>query len=259
MSKVCTVFFLLLACAPALAITNIESQRPVPPQEGWSGRVELTADGKSGNVNEDRFGVGGRLVYKAQENTFFTILTKSRSETQGLKTADQTFAHARWIHEQSQRTALEGFVQWQEDEFSNLLSRYLAGGGGRFNVLMEPEVYSLILGLGSFREWERSDLGTFIQQENSWRLNAYWAYKHQLNPQVNWYNTVYVQPSLESSSDYRLLFETGLAVRLTNALSLRLHYNLRHDSQPPQNLDAMPAIITRRTNTQYSTGFIYQF
>ena len=40
----------------AQAISNIERERPAPPPEGWSGQLELSANGKSGNVEEDRYG-----------------------------------------------------------------------------------------------------------------------------------------------------------------------------------------------------------
>lgn len=250
---------LLINSATALAISNIESQRPTPPDEGWSAQLELTADGKNGNVDEDRYGAGGRLTWKNLDNTYFALFSKSRSETLNIKTADQTFAHIRWIGQHAESTAMEAFLQWQEDEFNNLLSRYLAGAGGRFDVLNSPEVYSLTLGIGTFREWEKTDLGTFIENESAWRLNAYWSYKHQINSQVNWYNTAYIQPNLDNFDDYRILFETGLGVRLTDALQIKLLYRLRHNSHPPQNLLASPVIDLHRTNTEYSTAFVYEF
>lgn len=250
---------LLINSATALAISNIESQRPNPPDEGWSGQLELVANGKSGNVNEDRYGVGGRLTWKNLDNTYFALFSKSRSETLNIKTADQSFAHLRWIGQQSESVAVETFLQWQEDEFNNLLSRYLVGAGGRFDVLQKPDFYSLKLGIGAFREWEKTDLGTFTEHESVWRLNAYWSYKHQLNSQLNWYNTAYIQPNLESLDDYRILFEAGLGVRLTDALQLKLFYQLRHNSQPPQNLAVSPVIDLHQTNTEYSTAFVYEF
>jgi len=250
---------LLVNSATAFAISNIESQRPNPPDEGWSGQLELVANGKNGNVDEDRYGAGGRLTWKDLDNTYFALFSKSRSETLNIKTADQTFAHIRWIGQHSEPVALETFLQWQEDEFNNLLSRYLAGSGGRFDVLQRPDVYSFTLGIGAFREWEKTDLGTFTEDESVWRLNAYWSYKHQLNSQVNWYNTAYVQPNLDSFDDYRILFESGLGIRLTDTLQLKLFYQLRHNSQPPQNLAASPAIDLHRTNTEYSTAFVYEF
>lgn len=259
MPRLATLILLLLTHASAQAISNIESQRPGPPPEGWSGHLEFSASGQSGNVEEDRYGLGGKLVFKAEENTVFAIIEGADSRSQGIKTTDEAFAHTRFIRELNETVSLEAFGQWQENAFANLLSRYLLGTGGRFELLSKPDAYSFSLGLGAFHEWERTDLGTYTEEDETWRLNTYWSYQHQLNEQVNWFNTVYLQPSLDDSDDYRVLFDTGLTVRLTGALQLRVSYNLSHNSQPPRNLAADPAIDRAETNTSYATTFLYEF
>lgn len=259
MIKRFTLIALILMHPAAYAISNIERERPAPPPEGWSGRIELSANGKSGNVQEDRYGVSGRTVFKADKNTYFVILSKAQTTARDIKTADETFAHARWIHQRTDDFAVEGFVQWQENEFDNLLSRSLVGGGGRWRVFYAPDRYSFALGIGAFREWERTDLGSFTDHEQRWRVNTYWSYTHQINEQTSWFNTVYFQPSLSDKDDYRVLLDTGLNVQIIGGLSLRVNYNLKYDGAPPKNLAAQPPVDLRRTNSQYSTSFIYQF
>lgn len=259
MPKLFTLLLLLLVQNLAHAISNIERERPAPPPEGWSGQVELSANGRTGNVREDRYGTSGRLVFKAEENTYFAILRRARATTRQIKTVDEAFAHARWIHQRSEEFALESFVQWQENEFDNLLSRSLIGGGGRWRIFAEPDQYNFALGMGLFREWERTDLGSFTEREQRYRLNTYWSYTHQFNEQTSWFNTVYLQPDLGDLDDYRILFDAGLSVRILGNLNLRLAYNLKYDSDPPRNLDAVPPVNLRSTNTQYTTSFVYQF
>jgi len=152
LSFIVVVFF----ASSVHAISNIESQRPGPPPEGWSGNIELSASGKSGDVDEDRYSAGGRLTFKADNNLVFGMLNGQQTSSRNIKTADEFFAHARWVHQYSPRVAVEGFVQFQENEFANLLSRYLAGGGGRFELFEKPDSYSFSLGLGAFHEWERA-------------------------------------------------------------------------------------------------------
>lgn len=259
MTKFFTLLLIVFVQSSAYAISNIERERPAPPPEGWSGQAELSANGKAGNIHEDRYGVSGRLVFKAEENTYFAILRRARATARDIKTVDEAFAHARWIHQRSDDFALESFVQWQENEFDNLLSRSLIGGGGRWRIFDEPDRYNFALGMGLFREWESTDLGSFTEREQRWRLNTYWSYTHQLNDQTSWFNTVYLQPSLNDSDEYRVLFDAGLNVRIIGGLSLRLNYNLKYDSLPPRNPDAQPPVYLRKTNSQYTTSFIYQF
>ncbi len=243
----------------AHAISNIESQRPGPPPEGWSGNLEFSASGKSGDVDEDRYGLGGRLTFQRQRNTVFGVLSAAEAKTQGVKSADESFAHLRWIHQRSERVAIESFVQFQQNEFSNLLARYLAGGGGRFRLLSRAEDYTLYFGLGAFHEWEEIDLGTFAEDHRVWRINQYLSYQQRLNEQVNWFATAYFQPAFGDADNHRALLDTGLKVRLNGHLSLRLAYNLRHNSEPPQNLLATPVIDREKTNTQYTTSLRYEF
>ncbi|MDF1629451.1 MAG: DUF481 domain-containing protein [Alcanivoracaceae bacterium] len=257
--RIAISFFTLLLCSFAHAISNIESQRPGPPPEGWSGNVEFSASGKSGDVEEDRYAVGGRLAFRADKNTAFGVLQASETRSQGVKTADESFAHFRGIHQYSDRLAGEGFLQFQSNEFASLLSRYLAGTGGRFELLSKQDSYSVYVGLGAFHEWERTDLGTFIERQETWRLNNYWSYQHRLNEQVNWYGTLYLQPDVDNFKDYRTLVDTGFVVRLTGSLRMKVSYNLRHDSEPPRNLLAVPVIDREKTNSQYVTTFMYEF
>lgn len=259
MPKLFSLLILLLTHSAAQAISNIESQRPGPPPEGWSGHLEFSASGQSGNVDENRYGLGGRLVYKTGENKVFAIVEGAEARTQGIKTTDERFAHTRWMQEQTDITSIEAFVQFQENAFASLLSRYLTGGGGRFELLSKPESYSFSLGLGAFHEWEKTDLRTYTERGKTWRLNTYWAYQHQLNEQVNWSNTVYLQPSLEDVDNYRVLFEAGLTVQLIGALQLQVSYNVNYNSHPPRNLEADPVVDRASTNTQYSTTFLYEF
>jgi len=256
--RLTTLFVLLLAHSSAHAISNIESQRPGPPPEGWSGQVEFTASGKSGNVEEDRYSLGARLTHKAGDNTAFAIVEAAEATSLGTRTANDAFVHTRWMNQRSDLVTVEGFLQWQENEFASLLSRYLAGGGVRLDIFSDPE-HTLAVGLGGFREWEETDLRTFNRSTQTWRINNYWSYRQRLNEQVNWYTTIYYQPSVDDVDNYRLLFDAGLTVRLTGALQLRVSYNLNHNSHPPQNLDAEPPVDRAKTNTQYSTTFLYEF
>jgi putative salt-induced outer membrane protein YdiY len=257
--RIAAILLLPLMSVSVYAISNIETQRPGPPPEGWSGHVEFSASGKSGDVDEDRYALGGRLGFRTGSNTVFGVLQSAQTRAQGVKTADESFAHLRGIHQHSDRVASEAFVQFQENEFASLLSRYLAGGGARVALLSREDVVSVYMGLGVFHEWEKTDLRTFTERRETWRLNNYWSVQHKLNEQVNWYSTVYLQPNLDDAEDYRALLDAGLRVRLTGSLHLRVSYNLRHNSSPPRNLLADPVVDRAKTNRHYLTSFMYEF
>jgi putative salt-induced outer membrane protein YdiY len=249
----------LLACAPAFAITNIENERPGPPEEGWSGQVELGLSGKSGNVEKEHYHGAAKVTWHRADLTSFAIAQRTYGETFGLTDTDETFLHLRGIKQVSERMAAEVFAQWQQDEFDNLKSRTLAGGGGRLDLLSQPEVVTLSLGLGAFREREELDLGTYNDVSWAWRVNSYANYRHQINPQLRLISTLYYQPEVSDFNDYRVLFEAGVAVAVSERLSLNVTYSLTHNSTPAVNLAATPPITKAETNTGYTTSLVYNF
>lgn len=243
----------------ALAISNIEDQRPGPPKPGFSGKLELSIAGKTGDKKERDGAVATKLNYRLDDDILLFIGSAEYGSTRGVKDSDEAFAHVRWMHLFSERFASEAFVQWEEDEFSNLSSRILGGGGGRWVVASEIDTYSLALGLGAFREIEKLDLQTITDESRVWRINSYYAYSHVFNEKTSIASTTYVQPNAEEFDDLRVLFTFHLIVRMTEKLALKLSYQAKYDSEPAQNLAAVPPIDNNKTNTEYTTSLEYRF
>lgn len=249
---------LLLLTSPSWGISNIASRNPGLPEQGVSGQVLVGIDGKTGNQKEEDYQASARLTLRQGDNVLLGIMERNYGKTQRLKDTDDAFAHGRWTHLLTPLWAAEGFVQWEENEFSNLNSRVLVGGGGRY-LITQSEDYSLAVGLGAFREREQLDLQTFQQTTYAWRVNSFYAYQHRINPQLMVLSTAYLQPEISNVKDVRVLFTLGLSVELTQTLDLELSYKATHDSQPAQNLQADPPIDNYRTNTEYSTSLVYNF
>lgn len=72
-------------------------------------------------------------------------------------------------------------------------------------------------------------------------------------------NTTYYQPGLSDFDDFRVLFDAGISVKLSTNLQLQVNYQLTHDSEPAQNLSALPPIDNHKTNTEYKTALLYSF
>lgn len=249
----------LVYSGSALAIANIESEKPGLPDDGLKGNFSVSMDGESGNANELNYDVGLKLNYRNDKNMALLIANKSYGETEGVEDDGDSFVHLRGIRLISDKWAAETFVQWAKDEFTNLKYRALLGGGGRYTALSKADTYSLSLGLGAFREKEVLDLITLEETTLIWRLNSFLSYNHQISEQTHVVTTAYFQPSIDDSDDYRILWNLGLSVQMTDSLSLGLEYQLTHDSLPAQNLDIDPAIDNDETNSKYATSISYQF
>ena len=248
-----------LTAAPSWAISNIESQRPGALKEGFSGQLSVGLSGKTGDKREEDYTFNARLNYRQDKNLFFVIGSHEYGSTRTIKDTDEAFIHGRWMHSFNAKWAGEAFTQWEEDEFANLESRTLLGGGARYLTAHKENVYILAIGLGAFREHETLDLSTYKQDTNTWRINAYYSYSHNLNKNTSIASTTYLQPSSDNFDDVRVLFTFSLDVKMTDSLKLSVGYQAKHDSQPAKNLAADPIIDNNKTNTEYSTTLSYQF
>ena len=258
------VKYLLCACAlmsaqNALAISNIENERPNLPENGFSGQLKLGFNGKTGNQEEQKTEAGAKIIYRDDAEIFMALVGRELGSKLSVTNTDNSFLHTRWTHLLSDRWALESFAQLEKDQFDNLTSRILAGGGGRYVVSQEKDIYAFALGLGAFKEYEKLNLVDHEEANDLWRVNSYYSYKYQINEQVSLVNTTYYQPSTTDFGDYRVLFDLGIGVKLTNSLQIKLNYKLTYDSQPAQNLNVNPVIDNFKTNTEYKTSLAYSF
>lgn len=258
MKKIVSVVFAFY-CSSVYAITNIENQRFDPLPQGNSGSFELTIDGQSGNSEEQDYGVAGRFNHKNEGDLYFLIATKDYGKSNDLKDTDKSFVHARWVHQLDVKLSSEAFAQYQDDEFTRLLSRYLTGGGIRYRLFNQPKVKSLAVGAGAFYVFENEDLETFERKQDYLRFNSYASYKHQFNEHVGLVATAYFQPRASEFSDYNLLLNASLISKLTEQLQLKVALKITHDSKPPQNFDAQPPISVEKTDTEYSAALVYDF
>lgn len=249
----------VLLMPPAWAISNIASRNPGLPEQGLSGMLLMGLSGKTGNQQEQDYQGSAQLTWRKNDNVFLGIAERNYGKTREVKDTDDAFVHSRWTHLLTPAWGAEAFAQWEENEFSNLTSRVLLGGGFRYLLPGEKEAVSLSVGFGGFREREKLDLRTYQELNQTWRINSFYAYQHQLNPQVLVSSTAYFQPKVDDWEDIRVLFNLALTVKLTQTLDLQLAYKATHNSQPAQNLEAEPVIDNYKTNTEYSTSLVYSF
>jgi putative salt-induced outer membrane protein YdiY len=259
MHKSIAMLVLMILSSHGLAISNIESERPGWPEEGWSGHLELGLSGENGNSKEKDYSFAAKVTNRIDNNIYLGIAEGAYGEANKVKDTDDAFLHARWIRVLNERWAAEGFTQWEDDEFDHLESRTLLGGGGRYVVAADQDLFSLSVGLGAFREKEVVDLDTFERTNWAWRLNSFLVYKHRLNDQVVINLTNYYQPDLDHFSDFRVLLTASMSVKINASLDLKLHFKGTHDSEPDQNPDANPPIYLQSTNTEYVTSLVYNF
>jgi len=236
---------------------NVESQRKVLPSErvpGWSGLSGLNFSLRSGNVF--LLDVGGNLgvtmiqgrheVLMLGSSRFAAKATARDTEQIGdLVGNDETrFANAHLGHLRYSVTVLpwlaaDMFTQLSSDEFILLQARLVFGLGPRF-ILFRNHEFAAVFGTGYMPELEYLDPAAFVGQVDSssnmnwWhRWNNYLSFRLDAGELLTISATTYLQPRFDRLTDFWVLNENSLAVKLTKRLQLKLSLTIRHDSKPP--------------------------
>jgi len=245
---------LLFFPVAARAIVNVEAVHVGAPIEGFSGTATVSAGGASGNSNRFRGRADARLQWHTGKHTDFAVFSYDYGRSRGRTYTNREFAHLRHRFQFTSAWALEGFVQAERDEFARLSLRGLAGGGLRRTLLEKDAVAAVYLGLGAMYEREilRRDFRTTDpRSESIGRFNTYISMQTQLNTQTRFSSTTFYQPAMADVTDFRLLEEAALHVRLTKGVELRLNIEMRYDNRSPQTV--------KKTDISYTTGITMSF
>jgi hypothetical protein len=206
-------------------------------QEGFYGAVKLDFNFKHGNSRITQLGQGVRLSFTLKRHTVFFINNIQFGKSRGEDFVNNGFSHLRYNLRIFEWFVYEIFSQHEWNEFTLLEARALLGTGVRF-VILRQEKMEVVCGLSYMLEYERLDITEDMSDQPETlfhRSSNYLVIKIELTPGTLFFNTIYFQPRFKDLSDFRVLDEGGIMVKLTKDISLGLSLNLRYDSKPPTN------------------------
>ena len=233
------------------AITNIESERLNHTEAGTRGNISLSLDGRIGSSDKVALGTSVKIIRAFQREEWITILSRDYAEVDREVNTDETFLHLRHLRKHSPNWGREVFTQYQEDRFALLEQRILLGAGIRYTLTPTKEkLQANHFGTGLFYEIE-DYVGTSNNNEDSTRLNLYWAFKSKLNDVATYTSTLYFQPKLNTLSDQKGLWQNALTVSVTRTISLSLSWHVEYDTHTPDGASD--------TETRYDSILIYHF
>ena len=99
--KHATIFFVTLLAGywslPANAIVNIEDMRVGEPVAGYSGNVDLSIEGKTGNSDKQELSLDSRLQHYQDKVLDFVILSYDYGEASNVRNDNATLVHGRHV------------------------------------------------------------------------------------------------------------------------------------------------------------------
>jgi hypothetical protein len=223
------------------AQVNIESQRQVSSDSGFSGTLGTSLLLRTGNVEHFRLGVRGRVDYETSSTSTFAV----GRGTVGLL-GDNRFNNAGLLHLRHGRRwhprfLVEGYAQVNYDEPRRLDLRNVVGGGIRAGIIDSASL-SLWVGTGYMFEYERLDLpdtASHPRTNSTHRWSSYLAGRLTAGTSMTIVATVYTQPRFDDLADFRILSDVNFAASITGALSFTASFELRYDNRPPDDVASL--------------------
>lgn len=240
------LLFFLFNSQPALAIMNIETLR-AQKNVGFQGGVNLNFLGEKGNSDKFTSNLRTLNAYIKDRHEVLLLTNYTYGESIKIKDSHKGSAHARYTYKLSKYFYSEFFTQVEFDEFRHLDFRQITGTGLRTPLTISPN-YTVAFGYGAFYEYEVYNTSP---NEERVRANFYVSYYQDVNPQVSFSSTLYLQPDVENTDDLRAIFSPILKTKISERLSLVTIVNLRYDNRPVPE--------TKEYDLSYNFGFNYDF
>jgi putative salt-induced outer membrane protein YdiY len=233
--RILSAALLAALCFPAAAITNVEEKRAVDEKPGWHSKAEVGFDAESGNNEKRKWRVGLNTSWQNETDRFFAWGNRAYGSSNGARTDDDTFFHARFVHNHMASWSQEGFAQFERDPFAALLHRMLIGAGVRYQQSFAQES-RWFQGAGIFHEQlqERAEGSEYSNQLT--RLNLYSHLQWRLNPSMI-QTTIYVQPSVDDTDDVRALWQLAITLPVASQTDLKWQWQSRWDTKPPEGTE----------------------
>lgn len=245
--------------AGLLAITLPAHAQDEDASNGWSGEGSLSAGTTTGNTETTDIGLGLDVSREMKLWTIGLKATADYGETDGEETKNRIFLGTNLDRQINDRLFGFGQLTYERDEFSGFDSRTFIGGGLGYEILNGDATQWTVRGGPGLKIDEiEAVLDTSVvpatiitpaMTEESFGATAQSAFAHGFNENVKFTNdtsVVYADTSTQIGNI------TALTASLTNALSARLSFEVRHDTDPVDGFEATDTIS--RVSLVYGFG-----
>lgn len=251
-------FFKLAAFAGAMTLA-LPAHAQDAADNGWSGEGSLSAGVTTGNTETTDLGLG---VDVARVMDVWTIGLKASAdygETDGAETKNRVFLGTNLDRQINDRLFGFGQLSYERDEFSGFESRAFIGGGLGYEVLNGDVTQWTVRGGPGLKIDEieavldtttiPATVVTAATTEESFGATAQSNFAHQFNDNVAFTNDSTV---LYAETSTQIGNIAALTATLTDTLSARVSFEVRHDTDPVDGFESTDTIS--RVSLVYGFG-----
>ena len=217
---------------------------------GWTGEGALSAGVSTGNTETTDVGLGVTLGRDIELWTVGLRANADYGDTEGTETKNRLFFGANLDRQINDRLFGFGQVSYEKDEFSGFDSRIFVGGGLGYDIYTGDKLSWTVRGGPGFKidEIAATDLLPASTEESFGATAASnWAYAFNENVSLsNDTNVLYAETSTQIGNIL------ALTATLSDALSARMSFEARHDTNPPAGFEDTDTIT--RVSLVYGIG-----
>lgn len=234
---------LLSAGLPALAQTA-----------QWTGEGGLSAGMTTGNTETTDLGLALDIARETQIWKASFEAQGEYGETDNEETKNRIFLAGQLDRQMTDRMYGFGRTSYEVDEFSGFDSRLFVGGGLGYEILNGERAGWTVEGgpglkVDEVNAYEEDGMIVPATTEENVSLFAASNYAFQFNDNVSFSNDTDMLYTQEST---QLVTISALTAKLTDALSARISFDVRHDTDPPDSFKATDTAT--RISLVYSIG-----
>jgi len=230
----------LLAVGLARGQVNTEAMRRSDGTPGWYAALAADLGYVAGNSSLLKLKTNARADNYSSIGHTFVVGQIQQGRKDDVIFINKGFLHLRGVRHLRADFAMEGFVQQEFNDFINLRSRSLLGGGIRWGLAGVPDSArtTRVVNLGVGAMWEQeAQTGDDEGIVRLLRSTNYLVLRWTPDDRLTLFSTTYFQVDIGDFTDYRILLEGGLQVALSRRLALNIKVDLRYDSDPPSDVE----------------------
>lgn len=251
--------YLKLAAFAGAMTLSLPAHAQDASENGWSGEGSLSAGVTTGNTETTDLGLG---VDATRTMNLWKIGLKASAdygETDGAETKNRIFLGTNLDRQINDRLFGFGQLSYEQDEFSGFDSRAFIGGGLGYEVLTGETTQWTVRGGPGLKIDEiqavldATTVPTTVLSpattEESFGATAQSNFAHQFNDNVAFTNDT---KALYAETSTQLGNIAAITATLTNTLSARVSFEVRHDTDPVDGFEATDTIS--RVSLVYGFG-----
>ncbi len=200
--------------------------------------------------NTEYIGLSGGYRLDAYVGKFYSFIAASidYKKTKENAIVDRGFAHLRLVYNLSEIFAPELFYQKEFNKFISMKDRNLLGVSIRANLhklldFSSENQFELGLATGIMAENELLDFNS-DSTANAIRSTSYLTCHYKINNVVEFNSVLYFQAACDNFTNYRILNDTGLKLRITSNIAFTTGINFRYNNTAHPSLKKSDIYIT---------------